>query len=146
LTGALRDLAFLPEDERPRFNEIVLTAPDIDAEVFRTDIAPHIIKTGERVTLYASSNDTALAYSKQIHGYPRAGETGDNLLVLPGMDTVDVSAVDTSLLGHNYYGDNETVLSDLVEVLHEAKPPSQRAWLEAVPRGPLQYWVFREYQ
>jgi len=39
LTSALRDLSFLPEDRRPRFNEVVLTAPDIDAEVFRKDIA-----------------------------------------------------------------------------------------------------------
>ena len=143
LTGALRDLAFLPEEERPTFKEIILTAPDIDAGVFRTDIAPHIAKTADRVTLYASSNDTALSYSKQIHGYPRAGDTGEDLLVLPGMDTIDVSAVDTSLLGHNYYGDNDSVLADIFEVLHEAKPPAQRRWLQSARRGNLHYWVFR---
>jgi len=143
LTAALRDLSFLPDDQRPKFNEIILTAPDIDAGVFRTDIAPHILKTGERVTLYASSNDTALAYSKRIHGYPRAGDTGEDLLVLPGMDTIDVSAVDTSFLGHNYYGDNRTVLADVIEVLHESKPPAQRKWLRPAQRGPLRYWIFR---
>ncbi len=143
LTAALRDLSFLPEEKRPRFNEVVLTAPDIDAEVFRKDIAPYIVQTAERVTLYASSNDTALAYSKTVHGYPRAGDSGRELLVLPSMETVDVSEVDTSLLGHNYYGNNETVLADLVEVLHKSLPAQQRRWLRSERLGALEYWVFQ---
>ena len=143
LTAALRDMSFLPEDRRPRFSEVVLTAPDIDAEVFRRDIAPYIVQTADRVTLYASSNDTALAYSKTVHGYPRAGDSGRELLVLPGMDTVDVSEIDTSLLGHSYYGSNETVLADLIEVLHKSLPPQQRRWLRPVQVGTLEYWVFQ---
>jgi hypothetical protein len=43
-------------------------------------------------------------------GHPRAGESGENIVVLPNIDTIDVSAVDTSLMGHTYYGDNTTVL------------------------------------
>ncbi len=143
LTSALRDLSFLPEAKRPRFNEVVLTAPDIDAEVFRKDIAPYIVQTADRVTLYASSNDTALAYSKTVHGYPRAGDSGRELLVMPGMETVDVSEVDTSLLGHNYYGSNETVLADLIEVLQRSMPPQQRRWLRPARVGALEYWVFQ---
>lgn len=143
LTSALRDLSFLPDDKRPRFSEVVLTAPDIDAEVFKKDIAPYIVQTADRVTLYASSNDTALAYSKTVHGYPRAGDSGQELLVLPGMETVDVSEVDTSLLGHNYYGSNETVLADLIEVLEKSMPPRQRRWLRSAQAGPLEYWVFQ---
>ena len=53
------------------------------------------MKTADRVTLYASSSDEALALSKQVHGYPRAGESGDQLVVVPGIDTIDVSAVNT---------------------------------------------------
>lgn len=143
LTSALRDLSFLPEDRRPRFKEVVLTAPDIDAEVFRKDIAPYIVQTADRVTLYASSNDTALAYSKTVHGYPRAGDSGRELLVLPDVETVDVSEVDTSLLGHSYYGSNETVLADLIEVLHKSLPAQQRRWLRPVQVGTLEYWVFQ---
>jgi hypothetical protein len=36
----------------------------------------------------------ALRLSKQFHGYPRAGEA---IIVLPELDTIDASAVDTSL-------------------------------------------------
>jgi len=143
LTAALRDLSFEPDETRPKFNEVVLTAPDIDAEVFKNDIAPRIVKTAERVTLYASSNDKALLSSKKIHGYPRAGDSGPDLIVMPGIDTIDVSAVDTSLLGHSYYGGNETVLADLFDLLHEAKPPDQRKWLRPERLGAMTYWSFR---
>jgi esterase/lipase superfamily enzyme len=76
----------------------MLTAPDIDAEVF-TLLAQDTNRIGERVTLYASPEDKALRLSKQFHGYPRAGEA---IIVLPGVDTIDASAVDTSLVGHSY--------------------------------------------
>ena len=48
LTSAMRDLSFLPESARPKFNEVVLTAPDIDAEVFKYDIAPAVVKMASR--------------------------------------------------------------------------------------------------
>jgi len=142
LTSALERLAFELRDDARLFREVILTAPDIDAEVFRRDLAPAITRTADRVTLYASSNDEALAASKQFHGYPRAGDTGGNLVVVPGIDTVDVSAVDTSLLGHSYYGDNDTVLADLFELLQEAKPPQSRSGLHLMRLGQLRYWVF----
>jgi len=146
LTGALKDLAMQPADSaRVQFSQVLLTAPDIDADVFKSDIAPAITKTAERVTLYASSNDAALLLSKKLHGYPRAGEAGSDIVIVPGMDTIDVTAVDTSLLGHSYYGDSGSgsVLSDFVEVLEDAKPADQRKWLRAEFLGAAKYWVFR---
>lgn len=144
LTAALERLSnkLLP-DEAPLFNEVLLTAPDIDADIFRRDIAPSIVKTARRVTLYASSNDDALKISKKFHGYPRAGESGDNLVIVSGIDTIDVSGVDTSLLGHTYYGDNDTVITDIVQLLRESKPPGLRARLRAAIRDGLEYWVFK---
>ena len=130
LTSALRELSFEMQGMPPLFHEVVLTAPDIDAEVFRRDIAPAIVNTAKRVTLYASSNDEALVLSKQVHGYPRAGDTGDGLVVIPGIETIDVSAVDTSLLGHNYYGDNATVISDMIDLVRNSKSAQERSWLE----------------
>lgn len=97
LTSALRELAGdLPRDA-PLFHEVVLTAPDIDADVFRRDIVPAIRPTARRLTLYASSNDKALIASKEVHGYPRAGESGEHLVVVDGVETIDVTAVDTSV-------------------------------------------------
>ena len=142
LTAALQALANEFSDGRRLFREVVLTAPDIDAEVFRRDIAPAIIRTADRVTLYASSNDKALGVSKQFHGYPRAGESGENLVIVPGVDTVDVSAIDSSLIGHSYYGSNDTVVADMIDLLVASKPPDFRRWLKPARFGQDRYWVF----
>ncbi len=143
LTSALLAVAADMKDEAPLFHEVVLTAPDIDADVFRRDIAPFLTRSARRVTLYASSNDEALALSKRLHGYARAGESGRQLVVVDGIDTIDVSNVDTSLVGHSYYGSNDTVLADLFYVLTDPRPAAQRRWLEAVPLGQSVYWVFQ---
>jgi esterase/lipase superfamily enzyme len=148
LANALRGLSYRRDVKQPMFNHVVLTAPDVDADVFRRDLAPRIVKTAERVTLYASSNDKALSYSKTVHGYPRAGDTGEDLVVVRGIDTIDVSAVDTSLfgLGHVYYGSNQTVLADLFDLIRTAKPPEERRWLRAELLGSLRYWVFEQLE
>ena len=143
LTSALRELSLEMQGKPPLFHEVVLTAPDIDREIFERDIAPAIVTTAKRVTLYASSNDEALVLSKQVHGYPRAGDTGERLVVIPGIETIDVSAVDTSLLGHNYYGDNATVISDMIDLVRNSKSANERSWLEAAHLDDLLYWVFR---
>ncbi len=143
LTAALQSLTYeMKQRAEPMFRQVVLTAPDIDADIFRRDIAPAITQIADRVTLYASSNDEALVLSKQVHGYPRAGDSGEGMLVIPGIDTVDVTSVDTSLLGHSYYGSNHSVLEDLWDLLHESKPPAQRNWLRSAKIGQLVYWVF----
>ncbi len=128
---------------KQKFNQIVLTAPDIDAEIFKTQIVPAVTRVADRVTLYASSHDTALALSKKINGHPRAGDSGAGLVVVKGIDTIDVSAVDTSLVGHSYYGSSDTVLTDIWDLIKSAKSPDMRDYLR--PRdyaGGLKYWVF----
>ena len=129
------------------FKQVVLAAPDIDADVFRREIAPAILGMGPRVTLYASSNDKALAASRGVHGgYRRLGESGKDLVVLKGLDTVDASSVDTEFLGHSYYGDSSTVMSDLMYLIRKSLPPEQREQyaLERVRDTILGlYWRFK---
>lgn len=127
----------------PRFREIILTAPDIDADVFRREIAPALASFGAPITLYASSRDKALLASKTFHGYARAGDAGSGLVVMSGIETIDASATDTSLLGHSYYGDARSVLSDLYYLVREGKRAPQRFALETVETPEGAYWVFR---
>jgi esterase/lipase superfamily enzyme len=143
LTAALQEIALTAQSQSVHFNQVVLAAPDIDADIFRDQIAPSITNQAERVTLYASSNDWALFASRTFNsGDPRAGDTNRKLVVLPGIETIDVSEVDTSLLGHSYYGDNPTVLTDLKELLNSARPADERPFLEPVVEHTLRYWVF----
>jgi esterase/lipase superfamily enzyme len=142
VTNVVREFARESEEQGTIFHQVVLAAPDIDAEVFRRDLAPALARTAERVTLYASSNDQALLASRKLHAYPRAGESGPNLVVTPGIDTIDVSAIDTSFLGHSYYGDNDSIISDLFRLVHEALPPERRERLQPAYYAGLPYWVF----
>jgi esterase/lipase superfamily enzyme len=141
--------ALLEEDpgKRRAFRQVVLAAPDVDADVFMREIGPAILNKGPRFTLYASSNDKALAASRDVHGgYRRLGESGSNIVVMPGLDTVDASTVDTEFLGHSYYGDSGTVVSDLKYVIRKSLPPEQRERfvLERVKNAAIGlYWRFK---
>ncbi len=143
LTRALERIALkMKADAKAPFRQIVLTAPDVDAGVF-ADLAQNFRRAGERVTLYASSNDEALKISKRVHGYQRAGETAPDVLIVPGVDTIDVSSVDTSFLGHSYFGDNCSVIADLMRLLRKREPPERRTGLAKKQKAAnLSYWTF----
>jgi esterase/lipase superfamily enzyme len=144
LSNALAQLATTRgEPSRPHFKQVILTAPDIDAEIFRA-LANSMAGTADRITLYASANDKALRISKTINGhYRRAGDASGAVLVIPGVDSVDASAVDTDLIGHVYYGDNRSVLTDIFSLLSDGKPPGQRFGLQEVRVTAGKYWRFR---
>lgn len=126
----------------PYFNQVVLAAPDIDTGEF-LHLANSIQRTAKRITLYASSNDKAIKASKTIHEYPRAGESVPEVVVVPGLDTIDASNVDTSLLGHSYFAEKRTVISDLFYLIGEGKGPSERHSLEPKNSPKGQYWAFK---
>ena len=95
-------------------------------------------------TLYASSKDKALQASKKIHGeYPRAGDSGKDLVVVKGIDTIDASLIDTSLLGHSYFGDNRSVISDIYYLIKQNLPADKRMGLIAKTIKNLTYWLFK---
>lgn len=137
LTNVLRTLA--TESSTPIFSEVVLTAPDIDAEVFERDLAPAIQKIARRVTLYASSSDAALMASKKVHGYQRAGDSAPTIIIAPGIDTIDASGIDTDLLGHSYFAQMKDVLQDINLLLIASKSPAERSLLEQA-RAAGKYW------
>jgi len=124
-----------------KFNQIVLAAPDIDAETFKHDIAPKVVTKGKRVTLYTSKTDLALIASKYFNRGPRAGDSGSELVLVPGIQTIDATAVDSSLLGHSYYGSNVNVLYDLGQLL-SGKPIESRDYLRPNSDLTKPYWYF----
>ncbi len=143
-TGALVEIGWqqrqFDSEPSPLFDRVVLAAPDLDADRFRRDLAPALTAIAEHVTLYASSDDQALIASKQVHGYPRAGESGADIVVVPGVETIDVSGIDLSLLGHSYYGDAPSMLQDLYQLVRNRLPATQRPRLVPRPLGALTYW------
>ncbi len=146
LTKALAELAKSPlpslepsqaAPSEQSFQSIVLAAPDVDRDDFLA-LENEILPLAKSTTLYVSNRDKALNISAALHAEPRLGQGGSNLVVLPGMSTIDATPVDTSFLGHSYYGDNANVVTDLKGLLRSI-PPKDRPGLkeEAFSRRPF---------
>lgn len=130
--------------EEDQWAQVIFAAPDIDADVFK-ELTGHFSGNVQRITLYASSNDKALQLSRKLHGgYPRAGEVVDGVHVFDGVDSIDASDVDTGLLGHSYYGDNRSVVSDIFQLLTRNDDPDKRFGMQASDNAQgRRYWAFR---
>jgi esterase/lipase superfamily enzyme len=144
LTKALNNLKESPgQGARTRFRQIVLAAPDINVEIFE-QLANVFRAVAERVTVYASATDEVLKVSKMVNDHPRAGEGGDQILVVPSADSIEASLVDTSLEGHSYFAENKSVLFDLFGLLRHGDPPDYRLGLEpTLTPANKRYWIIR---
>ncbi len=141
LTDILRELLTNLPENAASLRQVIFAAPDVNAETFQ-DLAATFAASTERCTLYASSEDRALKYSKSIHKSARAGDSGAYLLLMKGVDTIDSTAVRTDFIGHSYYGDNTSIITDLDILIRHGHPPDGRPRL--LRRGNRQpYWVFQ---
>lgn len=127
-------------DARPerRFDQVVLAAPDIDTTSFRRALAPALSGIAHRVTVYTSRGDQALDVARAASSYPRVGQAGPDMQLVPGIDFVDASSAGKSDYGHGYYGGSTAVLADLREVLRGVPASARR--LERRERNGQGYW------
>jgi esterase/lipase superfamily enzyme len=129
-----------------KISDLLLAAPDINADLFRTVIAPRLkALQGTQTTVYASSSDLALRASKAVHGYPRVGETAGGVFVFPGLDTVDASraAMSVRAFGHSYLTDSAAVLKDIQDIVRQKLSAKQRG-LAQLGASPNIYWSLPE--
>lgn len=144
LAGALRSMdPSLQMKNKEVFRELVLAAPDIDSRVFQSQMLPYITRNVQHCTLYASARDRALLMSRAFHNFQRLGETEPDLLVSDGIDTIDASLVDTSLLGHSYIGDAQSIVADLHALVVSGKRPLERPGLQTLQQNALRYWSIK---
>jgi esterase/lipase superfamily enzyme len=128
-----------------RISELLLAAPDINAEIFRTRIAPRLAEMqGTQTTVYASSSDLALIASKAVNGYQRVGETAGGVFVYPGLETIDASKAALVMrdFGHSYLTDSAAVLRDIGSLLR-LKLPAKARGLSETGISPDIYWSLR---
>lgn len=143
--GLMQALADLSRDplflKKNVIGEVMLVAPDMNVDAFKF-LAQELRKITKRNTLYASSKDKALMISKEINGgLQRAGEANDEMIVIPDLDTIDVSNVDTSLSGHSYFGESGSVITDMVNLL-KGLPPAKRSLVLKLIKN-MKYWAFQ---
>ncbi|MFN0218883.1 MAG: alpha/beta hydrolase [Hyphomicrobium sp.] len=111
-------------------SQVILAAPDVDRDKF-ANIAKQITSFSKGVTLYAASNDRALGYSARFWGgIPRAGDVpATGPMIVPGVDTIDVTTVSTDGLGlnHSGYAENPELLNDVKALIRDGvRPPNKR--------------------
>ena len=102
----------------PRFGQLILIAPDVDAQIF-AELMAH---SGpfRRKTMYVSQNDWALHAVSILHsGAIRAGDARKQYTVLSGVDTVDLSPLKAGVTGHSIYDYSQLVFEDLGAVLKD---------------------------
>ncbi len=142
LTGAILTLLSQRPELKNKIKEIILAAPDIDADTFKEDIAPRMVSQFQKpITLYVSSDDFALKVSKEENSdYYRAGDSNDGVIIVDGLETIDASGVDTSFFKHSYFAETRSVLSDIYDIVTEGKRPTFRNRLITVKTPEGNYW------
>lgn len=143
LTNAYVSLMQRRPELRERVKEIILAAPDIDAQIFRRDLAPALVRIGAPVTIYASSQDRTMALSKQAAAYPRVGDATEGLVLVPGIETIDATGFDTGFLGHSTFAEARELLTDWSYIVSHGMRANERAGLRQVLGRETPYWVFR---
>lgn len=144
--GLLRALQRLLEglefQTKKAFGQIILAAPDLDVDVFRS-LSNVYTKFGERTTLYASPGDMAVKISRIVHKYSRAGFTPP-VTVVPEVDTVVVPKFNLLDLGHGYFAEAEGVLHDIFELIrHGSEPKDRQRLFQSQTDVKEAYWEMR---
>ena len=128
-----------------KIQEILLAAPDINVEIFKTEIAPRLLMMqSARKTIYASSKDLALKASKIMHGFFRVGETTGGIFISPGFDTIDASGAAPLVraFGHSYVLDSASVLNDVEDIVVWHRLIEERT-LKQLGAPPTVHWGLR---
>lgn len=118
-------------DPPQRFENVVLCAPDVGVSEFKR-LGSSVIDSSKHTTLYRCLNDSALIASSYRNGEERAGGSYAPV-IMEGLDTVECAVIDTSILGHSYYGSNPHMLRDLFCILKEAQSAAERPWMKKQP-------------
>ena len=119
--------------EELKIGQLVLAAPDIDLDVFLERFgAENLGFVPEQLTVYVSPKDKAIGLSTWLFGSAKRlgqlalGDLGHDLAKAvdehPVLHVVDVR-VSMDFMGHGYFVENPAVLSDVILVLRDRRPP-----------------------
>jgi len=117
---------------RPAVKSVVFAAPDVGQNEFK---AKETQFASGFQTLYAFADDRALMMSKWLHEFrARAGESGNALLLMNGLESIDAEAQ-----GHSAIFADREVLRDFEKILQTHEHAGQRGLTEKTRHG-YKYW------
>jgi esterase/lipase superfamily enzyme len=143
-------------DPEHEIRHVILAAPDVARKEFDTTFSKELDALSDRLTVYTSSDDSALLLSRWIHRNPRLGrgkipdpeqlEEMEDLLALKadGADSislVDFTRVNRSSHGHNYYIESSEYFDDFYQRLKGSFPYTSRRRHATRDNNGVLYWV-----
>ena len=145
--GLLRALTMIAlrrdPNAEPIFENVILAAPDLDAQTFTEQTAPRVHGLSNRWTVYVSDNDGGLDASSNIRYTKLLGRA---VTPTPQVDTIDATGTEVTPWSvpefHSYYATKQLVVSGLVGVLQGLEPANRG--LQALTNGGHQYWSLQE--
>ncbi len=142
LIGALNAMALRRgSDNTPLFENIILAAPDFDAQLFQQQIAPNSISLAKHWTLYTSKKDSALNISSSVNSAWRLGLSP--VTIVSGIDVIDASEIEVTPWSvpefHSYYASKQTVVDDIIATLKGVIPARRNLSSRAKSGGT--YWL-----
>ena len=76
-------------------------------------------------------------------GRLRLGDTLGGITVIKGIETIDASDVSTDFLGHSYFAENGSVISDMFYLFKTDLRPQYRFNMSEVSYEKGTYWKFK---
>lgn len=140
LSNALNTAQTGQDNRLEKFQHIILSAPDVDADTFENTFAQAYKNLSQGTTIYVSAKDRALAVSKLVHKYPRAGEVEEKIgpyVVVQGLETIDVTVVESDN-NHKPHRDIR-ILRDIQGAIQKIAP-DKRGLQEEFKTGAGKYW------
>jgi esterase/lipase superfamily enzyme len=142
-------------DAEEEFEDVVLTAPDVDHNAFDERFKDEITALTDKLTVYVSSNDRALVLSRIINRSPRRGGSTLSLDQLdeavriaqpiePGddrLDLVDVTPVNRIRNFHSFSLETPEFFDDLYLRLANPEVPDSRLLYQMKTEDGEVYWV-----
>jgi esterase/lipase superfamily enzyme len=130
-----------------RIAELIMAAPDVDRDQF-LGFVPEVQHIAKGLTLYVSATDRALAASGSFAGgVPRAGDVpAGGPIVLPGLDTIDVTSLGEELFGlnHTVFAAVRSLIDDIGILLREGRRAPRLPQIRPFPEGSKtpQFWRY----
>jgi len=140
LIGALYRIALKNRKGKKRlFENIILAAPDFDAQLFKQQIAPEVVALTKSWTIYSSDNDAALDVSSNVNSAKRLGQP---VTAISGVDVIDATGIEVTPWSvpefHSYYATKQVVVDDIIDTI-KGIPPTLRNLIPKKNSG-IRYW------
>lgn len=109
-----------------KISRVVLAAPDVDIDIMNAEYIPVAERYGFTTTLYVSSKDVMMRISEFWNGWPRVGGAWSTIYLNRNVDTIDVSDVDETVLGHSTIFQSSRLAGDMYHFLENGLPIQAR--------------------